>query len=151
MDRLYGPPWHCIVGKGFGSAVTFNNKNMLFLYISNVAILLYRHWNSFQLIIWKTINLTHSNLTSPNFLPFMHISAIFQLNFSESPHFLLASSGASPSPDISSCVSDLFQLSEHFPVFHRNNCGCFCHQVSAYVSNYSLFRFWRYLSLFFHP
>lgn len=43
MDKLYGPPWHCIVGKGFGSAVTYNNKNFLYVYIGNKAIMIFRH------------------------------------------------------------------------------------------------------------
>ena len=43
MDKLYGPPWHCIVGKGFGSAVTYMNKNFLYMYISNKAIMIFRH------------------------------------------------------------------------------------------------------------
>lgn len=44
MDKLHGPAWHCIVGKGFGSAVTYNNKNFLYLYLGNKAIMLFRHW-----------------------------------------------------------------------------------------------------------
>ena len=43
MDKQFGPPWHCIVGKGFGSGITYNNKNMIFLYICNKAILVFRH------------------------------------------------------------------------------------------------------------
>jgi hypothetical protein len=43
MDKIYGPPWHCIVGKGFSSAVTYMNKNFLFLYISNKAVMIFRH------------------------------------------------------------------------------------------------------------
>lgn len=43
MDKLYGPPWHCIVGKGYGSAVTFKNKHFAYLYIANKAIMIYKH------------------------------------------------------------------------------------------------------------
>lgn len=43
MDKLHGPAWHCIVGKGYGSAVTYNNKNFLYLYLGNKAIMLFRH------------------------------------------------------------------------------------------------------------
>ena len=43
MDKLYGPPWQCIVGKGYGSAVTYNNKHFVYLYISNKAIMIFRH------------------------------------------------------------------------------------------------------------
>lgn len=27
FDRIYGPAWHCIVGKAFGSFVTHGNNN----------------------------------------------------------------------------------------------------------------------------
>lgn len=45
MDRKFGPSWHCIVGKGFGSSVTYMNNNFLFLYICNKAIMIFRHWS----------------------------------------------------------------------------------------------------------
>lgn len=44
MDRTFGPPWHCIVGKGFGSAVSYINRHFIFLYIANKAVLLYKYW-----------------------------------------------------------------------------------------------------------
>ena len=43
MDRTFGPPWHCVVGKGFGSAVTYLNRHFLFLYIANKAILIFKY------------------------------------------------------------------------------------------------------------
>jgi hypothetical protein len=43
MDRTFGPAWHCIVGKGFGSAVSYLNKHFIFLYIANKAILLFKY------------------------------------------------------------------------------------------------------------
>jgi hypothetical protein len=43
MDRTFGPPWHCVVGKGFGSAVTYVNRHFLFLYIANKAILIFKY------------------------------------------------------------------------------------------------------------
>ena len=46
MDKLYGPPWHCIVGKGFGSGVTYKNNHFLYMYISNKAIMIYKHWSN---------------------------------------------------------------------------------------------------------
>ena len=44
MDKLYGPPWHCIVGKGFGSGVTYKNNHFLYIYIMNKAIMIFKHW-----------------------------------------------------------------------------------------------------------
>ncbi|MCL4116856.1 UNVERIFIED_CONTAM: hypothetical protein GTU68_045586 [Idotea baltica] len=43
MDRRYGPPWHCIVGKGYVAEVTYKNKNFIMLYVSNKAIMVFRH------------------------------------------------------------------------------------------------------------
>ena len=43
MDRTFGPAWHCIVGKGFGSSVSYLNKHFIFLYIANKAILLFKY------------------------------------------------------------------------------------------------------------
>jgi hypothetical protein len=44
MDKTFGPAWHCCVGKDFGSSVTYNNKNFLYLYTSNKAIMIFKHW-----------------------------------------------------------------------------------------------------------
>lgn len=44
MDKTFEPAWHCIVGKGFGSAVTYVNRHLLFLYIANKAILIFKYW-----------------------------------------------------------------------------------------------------------
>lgn len=43
MDKTFGPAWHCCVGKDFGSSVTYNNKNFLYLYTSNKAIMIFKH------------------------------------------------------------------------------------------------------------
>jgi hypothetical protein len=43
MDRNFGPPWHCVVGKGFGSGVTYLNKHFLFLYIANKAVMIFKN------------------------------------------------------------------------------------------------------------
>lgn len=44
MDKTFEPAWYCIVGKGFGSAVTYVNRHLLFLYIANKAILIFKYW-----------------------------------------------------------------------------------------------------------
>nr|AAX30103.1 dynein light chain 2 [Schistosoma japonicum]CAX74139.1 Dynein light chain 2, cytoplasmic [Schistosoma japonicum] len=42
FDKQYGPTWHCIVGKNFGSYVTHNTKCFIYFYLHNVAILLFK-------------------------------------------------------------------------------------------------------------
>jgi dynein light chain 4 len=32
MDKKFGATWHCCVGEGFGFDVTYNTRNMLYLY-----------------------------------------------------------------------------------------------------------------------
>ena len=63
MDNLYGPPWHCIVGKGFGSGVTFKNNHFLYLYICNKAIMLFKHWSLYPPHIQNFIEIKLWNIT----------------------------------------------------------------------------------------
>eukprot|EP00276_Gloeochaete_wittrockiana_P010981 CAMPEP_0184655668 /NCGR_PEP_ID=MMETSP0308-20130426/14315_1 /TAXON_ID=38269 /ORGANISM="Gloeochaete witrockiana, Strain SAG 46.84" /LENGTH=89 /DNA_ID=CAMNT_0027092321 /DNA_START=60 /DNA_END=329 /DNA_ORIENTATION=- len=42
FDQKYNPTWHCIVGRNFGSYVTHETKNFLYMYIGQVAILLFK-------------------------------------------------------------------------------------------------------------
>ncbi|VDM25598.1 unnamed protein product [Hydatigera taeniaeformis] len=42
FDREYGPTWHCIVGRNFGSYVTHEARNFIYFYMGQVAILLYK-------------------------------------------------------------------------------------------------------------
>ncbi|KAI9297204.1 dynein light chain 1 [Neoconidiobolus thromboides FSU 785] len=42
FDQKYGPHWHCIVGRSFGSSVTHETKCFIYFYIGLTAILLYR-------------------------------------------------------------------------------------------------------------
>ena len=37
FDKKYGPTWHCVVGRNFGSYVTHESGNFIYMYISNVA------------------------------------------------------------------------------------------------------------------
>jgi len=32
LDKKLGPTWHCVVGEGFGFNITYNTRNMLYLY-----------------------------------------------------------------------------------------------------------------------
>ena len=42
FDKKYAANWHCVVGKHFASYVTFTSKHYIFLYIGQLAILLYK-------------------------------------------------------------------------------------------------------------
>nr|CAX74849.1 Dynein light chain 2, cytoplasmic [Schistosoma japonicum] len=42
FDKIYGPTWHCIVGRNFGSYVTHEAKHFIYFYLQNVAVLLFQ-------------------------------------------------------------------------------------------------------------
>jgi dynein light chain 4 len=43
MDRKFGASWNCIIGEGYGFNITYQLKNMIFLYYQgNLGILLFK-------------------------------------------------------------------------------------------------------------
>ena len=42
FDAKYGPQWHCIVGRSFGSYVAHESKHFIYLYVGQFAILLFK-------------------------------------------------------------------------------------------------------------
>ena len=42
FDKKHNPSWHCIVGRSFGSYVTYEMKHCIYFYRSKTAILLWR-------------------------------------------------------------------------------------------------------------
>ena len=40
FDKKYGPTWHRIVGRSFGSYVTHETRNFIFFFINQFGILL---------------------------------------------------------------------------------------------------------------
>merc|ERR1711966_60438 len=42
FDKKYNPTWHCIVGRNFGSYVTHETKHLIYFYLGQVAILLFK-------------------------------------------------------------------------------------------------------------
>lgn len=42
LDQLYGPTWHVIVGKSFGSYVTHEQGFFVYYYIGAVAFLVFK-------------------------------------------------------------------------------------------------------------
>lgn len=42
FDKKYGPTWHCIIGKDFGSYVTYQSQHMIQFTMDGYTILLYK-------------------------------------------------------------------------------------------------------------
>lgn len=42
LDQLYGPTWHVIVGKSFGSYVTHEQGYFIYFYIGELAFLIFK-------------------------------------------------------------------------------------------------------------
>lgn len=42
LDQLYGPTWHVIVGKSFGSYVTHEQGYFVYFYIGELAFLIFK-------------------------------------------------------------------------------------------------------------
>lgn len=42
MDKKFGAAWHCAIGEGFGFDVTFQAKNMIYLYYGSIGVLVFK-------------------------------------------------------------------------------------------------------------
>ena len=42
FDKKYGPTWHCIAGKNYGSFVTHESQHFVYFFLDELAILLYK-------------------------------------------------------------------------------------------------------------
>jgi len=42
FDRRYGPTWHVVVGKNFGSYVTHETKHFIYFYVGPLAVLIWK-------------------------------------------------------------------------------------------------------------
>ncbi|EPQ27799.1 uncharacterized protein PFL1_04544 [Pseudozyma flocculosa PF-1] len=42
MDQKFGPTWHAVVGKNYGSYVTHETKHFIYFYLGQIAFLLWR-------------------------------------------------------------------------------------------------------------
>ena len=42
FDKKYGPTWHCIVGKNYGSYVTHESQHFMYFFLDELAILLFK-------------------------------------------------------------------------------------------------------------
>mmetsp|Transcript_18525 Transcript_18525/g.19296 ORF Transcript_18525/g.19296 Transcript_18525/m.19296 type:complete len:105 (+) Transcript_18525:186-500(+) len=42
MDKKFGAAWHCVIGEGFGFDITYQAKNMVYVYYGCIGILAYK-------------------------------------------------------------------------------------------------------------
>jgi hypothetical protein len=42
MDKKFGAAWHCAIGEGFGFEITYQAKNMIYVYYGSIGILAYK-------------------------------------------------------------------------------------------------------------
>ena len=42
FDKKYGPTWHCIAGKNYGSYVTHESQHFMYFFLDDLAILLFK-------------------------------------------------------------------------------------------------------------
>ncbi|OMJ78145.1 hypothetical protein SteCoe_22119 [Stentor coeruleus] len=42
FDKKYGPTWHCVVGKNYGSFVTHESQHFMYFFLDELAILLFK-------------------------------------------------------------------------------------------------------------
>lgn len=42
FDRKFGPTWHCVVGRSFGSYVTYETRRFTYFYVGHLAVLLFK-------------------------------------------------------------------------------------------------------------
>lgn len=43
MDKKFGKSWQCVIGEGFGFSITYELKNMLYMFFNgNIAVLVFK-------------------------------------------------------------------------------------------------------------
>jgi dynein light chain 4 len=42
LDKKFGAAWHCVIGEGFGFDITYQAKNMVYIYYGTIGILAYK-------------------------------------------------------------------------------------------------------------
>ncbi|KAK6766106.1 hypothetical protein RB195_025799 [Necator americanus] len=42
FDRKYCPSWHCVVGRNFGSFVTYETHHFIYFYVQHIAVMLFK-------------------------------------------------------------------------------------------------------------
>jgi dynein light chain 4 len=42
LDKKFGAAWHCVIGEGFGFDITYQAKNMVYVYYGSMGVLIYK-------------------------------------------------------------------------------------------------------------
>lgn len=42
FDKMYQPSWHCCVGNNFGSNVTYEDENLVYFFLKEMAVLVWK-------------------------------------------------------------------------------------------------------------
>ena len=42
MDKKFGASWHVAIGEGFGFVITYQSKNMVYVYYGQIGVLCYK-------------------------------------------------------------------------------------------------------------
>jgi Dynein light chain type 1 len=42
MDKKFGASWHCAIGEGFGFEITYQKRNMIYMYYGQLGVLAYK-------------------------------------------------------------------------------------------------------------
>ena len=42
LDKKFGAAWHCVIGEGFGFDVTYQAKNMVYVYYGTTGVLVFK-------------------------------------------------------------------------------------------------------------
>lgn len=42
LDKKFGAAWHCVIGEGFGFDITYQAKNLVYVYYGTLGILIFK-------------------------------------------------------------------------------------------------------------
>lgn len=42
MDKKFGASWHCFIGEGYGFDISYQQRHMLYLYVGDIGVLVYK-------------------------------------------------------------------------------------------------------------
>ncbi|KAG5186235.1 dynein light chain type 1-domain-containing protein [Tribonema minus] len=42
LDKKFGASWHCAIGEGFGFEITYQKRNMIYMYYGQLGVLAYK-------------------------------------------------------------------------------------------------------------
>lgn len=42
LDKKFGAAWHCVIGEGFGFDITYQAKNMVYVYYGSLGVLIFK-------------------------------------------------------------------------------------------------------------